>query len=235
MSGTIHKKHRERVKERFRKEGLDHFDQVHVLELLLFFGIPQGDVNPLAHALLERFGSLRQVLETPAQELQKVPGVGSHVATLLTLTAQIARYYYTSAGDGRPLALKTVEACGDYLKNFFLGRRDETVFLLCLDAKCMLLSCVEIGRGSVNTAGVSVRRVVETALGQNATSVILSHNHPSGIAVPSNEDVITTRRIATALDAVGVTLADHIVVADGDYVSMVQSGYYDPSECRLLV
>ena len=98
------------------------------------------------------------------------------------------------------------------------------MFLLCLDAKCKVLCCKEIGEGSVNTASISVRKVVETALSANATTVVLAHNHPSGIAVPSNEDIQTTQRIAAALNAVEVYLADHIVVADGDYVSMVQSG-----------
>ena len=235
MSGSIHAQHRERVKQRFRREGLDNFDQLHVLELLLFFGIPQGDVNPLAHRLIDRFGSLRQVLEAPVEELEKVSGVGPHVSTLLKLTAEISRYYYTSAAGPELRIFSTIKDCGEYLKRYFLGRREETVFLMCLDAKCMMLSCVEVGKGSVNTAGVSIRRVVETALSHNATSVILAHNHPSGIAVPSTEDVVTTRRVAAALDAVGITLADHIVVAEDDYVSMVESRYYCPEECRLLV
>ena len=101
----------------------------------------------------------------------------------------------------------------------------ETVFLLCLDAKCKVLCCREIGQGSVNSAGISVRKIVEVALGANATTVVLAHNHPSGLALPSAEDIQTTRRVAAALKAVEVHLADHIVVADGDYVSMVQSGY----------
>ena len=107
----------------------------------------------------------------------------------------------------------------------FFGRTRETVFLLCLDAKCKVLCCKEVGEGSVNAASISVRKIVETALATNATTVILAHNHPSGVALPSAEDVQTTRRVAAALNAVEVHLADHIVVAEGDYVSMVQSGY----------
>ena len=99
------------------------------------------------------------------------------------------------------------------------------MFLLCLDAKCKVLCCKEVGEGSVNSAGISVRRIVETALGVNATTVVLAHNHPSGLAVPSNEDIQTTRRVNMALQAVDIQLADHIVVADGDYVSMAQSGH----------
>ena len=120
--------------------------------------------------------------------------------------------------------LITLEQCAEYMLPLFYGRRLETVFLLCLDAKCKVLSCKEIAEGDVNSTGISVRKVVETALGSNATSVVLAHNHPSGVAVPSGEDIQTTRKIAAALAAVDIQLVDHIVVADHDYVSMVQSG-----------
>ena len=229
---SVHAGHRKRLKERFRQEGLDSFDELHVLELLLFYCIPQKDTNLLAHELLDRFGSLPQVLEATAEELEKVPGVGEHVSTLLTLITDISRYYMVSR-SARFDVLLTNEQCGDYLLPYFVGRRDETVFMLCLDAKCKVLCCKEVGRGSVNSAGVPVRRVVETALGVNATTVILAHNHPSGLAIPSSEDIITTRRIAIALDAVGIVLADHIVGADDDVVSMVDSAYYRPEECQL--
>lgn len=232
--GSIHKDHRKRLKNRFRQEGLDHFDELHVLELLLFFGIPQGDTNPLAHRLLNRFGSLSQVLEAPMEELEKEPGVGEHVSTLLALTRDISRYYMVNR-SGPCLILKTTGDCGDYLVPYFVGRRDETVFLLCLDSKCKAICCKEVGRGSVNTASVSIRKIVETALAANATSVVLAHNHPSGFAYPSDEDVLTTRRVAVALDAVGILLADHIVVADDDYVSIVESGLYRPEDCRLIL
>lgn len=229
---SIHDGHRQRVKDRFRKDGLDNFNELHALELLLFYCIPQGDTNPLAHELIDRFGSLPQVLEAPAHELEKVKGIGAHASTLLNLTAQITRFYNVNRDD-RKMILSTTTLCGNYLKSHFIGRRDETVFLLCLDAKCKLLSCNLVGEGSVNSAGLSIRKIVETALGMNATSVVLAHNHPSGIAVPSAEDITTTRRVAMALDAVGITLADHIVVAGNDFVSLLQSNYYRPEDCRV--
>ena len=98
-----------------------------------------------------------------------------------------------------------------------------------------MLGCKEIGEGSVNSAGVPIRRIVETALAANATSVVLAHNHPSGLALPSDADIQTTRRVATALDAVEIGLIDHIVVADDDFVSMSQSGFYRPEECCSMV
>lgn len=224
MAESIHKGHRERLKERFLKEGLDNFTDIQALELLLFYAIPQRDTNPIAHELLSRFGSLSQVLEAEAESLKTVPYIGDNAATLLRLVTELGRYYQVDCAQ-RTQILTTLDACGAYLVPYFFGRSKETVFLLCLDAKCKVLCCREVGEGSINTASISVRKIVETALSTNATTVILAHNHPSGVALPSGEDVQTTCRIAAALQAVEVHLADHIVVADGDYVSMVQSGY----------
>ena len=229
---SVHTGHRQRLKERFRKEGLDHFEEHQVLELLLFYCIPRIDTNPLAHSLLDRFGTLAQVLEAPVEELEKVPGIGTNAATFLSLTTAVGRYYLVNRSM-QTVFLQTIEKCGAYLQPYFYGRRNETVYMLCLDAKCKVLCCKEVGEGSVNSAGIPIRRIVEIALGANATSVILAHNHPSGFAVPSGEDVQTTRRIAMALDAVEIELVDHIVYADEDYVSMAQSGYYYPEDCRL--
>lgn len=219
--------HRERVRSRFLQEGLDHFDEVHVLELMLFYAIPRKDTKPLARALLQRFGGFRQVLEATAEELKTVEGVGDQVAAYLTMFSSVARYYYVHAQSGR-IILDTVEKCGKFLVDHFIGRRNETVYLLSLDAKCKLLACSLIAEGDVNSANVPVRKVVETALGTNATTVILCHNHPSGLAIPSVEDRNTTERLARALSAMDICLADHIIVADSEFVSLVQSGLYDP-------
>ena len=231
---AMHSGHRRRLKDRFEKEGLDNFEQHQVLELLLFYCVPRVDTNPIAHALLDRFGSLAQVLEAPASELMRVPGVGENTATFLTLINDVGRYYQVNRA-ARPTILTTVEQCGNYLVPRFYNRRNETVFLLCLDAKCKVLCCKEVGEGSVNSAAVPIRRLVEMALGANATSVVIAHNHPSGFALPSDEDVCTTRRLALALAAVEIQLVDHIVVAEDDYVSMLQSGVYHPEECVPLV
>lgn len=226
---SIHDGHRQRLKDRFRHEGLDNFSDIQVLELLLFYCIPRQDTNPIAHNLLEHFGSLSQVLEASPEELEKVPGIGSSTATFLSLTTAVGRYYLINRSMNHEI-LSTTDKCGEYLVPYFYGRRNETVFLLCLDAKCKMLCCKEIGEGSVNSAGVPIRKIVEAALGVNATTVVLAHNHPSGLAIPSAEDVQTTARVAAALDTVEITLADHIIVADDDFVSLAQSGLYRPQE-----
>ena len=218
----MHEGHRERVKKRFRQEGLDHFSDIQALELLLFYVIPRVDTNPIAHALLDHFGSLSQVLEASPEALMKVPGIGENAAVFLTLIPQMGRFYMVDRAN-RATILPTLEKCAEFLVPNFFGRKVETVFILCLDAKCKLLCCKELGEGGTNSAAVSIRKIVETAIGVNATTVVLAHNHPSGLAVPSAEDIQTTRRIASALQAVEITLADHIIVADGDYVSIAMS------------
>lgn len=224
---SIHTGHRQRLKERFRQEGLDSFDELHVLELLLFYAIPQGDTNPLAHELLNRFGSLTGVLEAKREELEQVKGLGAHSVTLLRLVTELGRYYAVQRMSMERV-LPTLEKCGEYLVPFFIGQREETVYLLCLDGKCKVLACRKLGQGGVNSVGVPIRRVVETALNTNASSVILAHNHPSGLALPTAEDVQVTKKVATALDLVGVRLADHVIVADQDFVSLTDSGLYNP-------
>ena len=224
---TIHKGHRQRLKDRFLREGLDNFEELYVLELLLYYCIPRVDTNPIAHALLDHFGSLTAEFEATPEELKRVPGIGDNAATFLALIPQVGRFYQIKRAQSGDI-LHTISQCGNYLVPYFYGRENETVFLLCLDAKCKVLACKLVGEGSVNSANIPIRRVVEIALNTNATTVVLAHNHPSGLALPSHDDIQTTLRLAKAMEAVEITLADHIVVADNDFVSMAQSGYYRP-------
>ena len=231
---AVHDGHRERLKERFRTEGLDGFTEVQVLELLLFYSVPRKDTNEIDHALLEKFGTLAQVLDANPADLEKVPGMGSSSALFLKLLSAAGRRYQISRTESASI-LRTVEQCGAYLQPRFFGRKHEAVFLLCMDAKCKVLACKQVGEGSVNSAGVPIRRIVETALSANATMVVLAHNHPSGLALPSADDIQTTKRLAVALDTVEITLIDHLVFSDDDYVSMAQSGYYKPGESMCVL
>ena len=221
---SIHDGHRQRMKERFSQEGMDHFSEFEALEILLYYAIPRKDTNPIAHGLINHFGSLAQVLDASVEELEQVSGISHNVAVLLKLVTEMGRLYMVKRAEDTKI-LKTITDCGEYLKSYFFGRVNETVYLLCLDAKCKVIGCRKVGEGSVNSANVPIRRIVEMALAANATSVVLAHNHPSGVAVPSDEDIATTKRVAAALSMVDVILVDHIVVADDDFVSMVHSGY----------
>lgn len=219
----IHDGHRERMKNRFMEHGLDGFNDHNVLELLLFFAIPRRDTNPIAHALMDHFGSLEAVFEATGDELASVPGIGDNAVTLLKLIPAARRRYSTDKSRSCSI-LNSTEAAGAYLTPRFMFERDEVIYVVCLDAKLKVLCCKELSRGVANTAEISIRKIAELALAKNATSIILSHNHTSGIAIPSVEDERTTKRIKTALHSMGIDLIDHIVVAGDDFVSMADSG-----------
>jgi len=220
---NIHQGHRERLRQKFLEHGLDALPDVNALELLLFYAVPQRDTNPIAHRLLDAFGSLPGVFDASLEDLQQEGGLSKNAAGLLKLTVEMARRTQIVRA-GMEQVLDTTRKCGEYLTPFFYGTSEEMVYVLALDAKCKVLGCTKLYTGTVNSAGLSVRSVVEYALRMKASSLVLAHNHPSGIAIPSQEDIRTTKAVAEALDTVDVLLADHIVVADGDFVSMAESG-----------
>lgn len=226
-----HVNHRTRLRERFAKEGLDNFNDINALELLLFYCIPRKDTNPIAHGLIDHFGNLDNVINAKPQELKKIPGIGDQAVTFLSLLKQLERYRQIQRKDVGKV-MSDLDTCGKYLLPHFSGLQNETVYLLCLDAKSKLVCCRKVGEGSVNSANIPVRRIVEIALDANASSVVLAHNHPGGLAIPSVEDIQTTRRVAQALSMVDVVLADHIVVAEDEFVSMVISRYYTPDSVK---
>ncbi len=229
---SIHTGHRQRLKDRFLKEGLDGFNELNALELLLFYCIPQKDTNPLAHRLLDHFGSFYAVLNASPQELEKVEGVGPNISTFLTLIPQVDRYYYKSQFKN-VVYLSDHDQCGNYLAANFRNQKNEMVYILCLDAKCKLLCCTQLGEGSVNSAGVPIRKIVDIAMKYNATTVYLAHNHPNGLSRPSADDIETTKRVAYALSGVDIILADHFIVVDEKPISMVKNGYYRQTDGML--
>ena len=220
---ALHEGHRERMRRQMKTSGMDSLSDVQVLEVALYYANARRDTNEIAHALLRRFGSLSGVLEAPRAELLKIDGVGESAADLLLLFIQMERRHLMDRA-GRETILDTTYKCAQYLMPRFIGEQEEVVYLLCLDAKCKALDCSLIHRGAVNMTAISVRKIVKAALDHNATSVVVAHNHPSGLALPSREDRATTLALKAALDAVDVVLVDHVIVADEDFVSLADDG-----------
>lgn len=220
---SVHEGHRERMRRQMKTSGMDSLSDVQLLEVALYYAIARRDTNEIAHALLRRFGSLSGVLEAPRAELLKIDGVGESAADLLLLFIQMERRHLMDRA-GRETILDTTYKCAQYLMPRFIGEQEEVVYLLCLDAKCKALDCSLIHRGAVNMTAISVRKIVKAALDHNATSVVVAHNHPSGLALPSREDRATTLALKAALDAVDVVLVDHVIVADEDFVSLADDG-----------
>ncbi|WP_251317640.1 JAB domain-containing protein [Flintibacter muris] len=219
---AIHTGHRGRVKEEFLTRGIEGWPDHRVLELLLFYAIPQGDVNPLAHELIDRFGTLDGVLDVLPEELMKVKGMGEHSVVLLKLfPAVLGRYLEGRTGPG--VIIHTAAEAGHVLAPYFYGARNEMVYILCLDAKERLQGVRRISEGNNSSSDVTIRRVAEECMALRSSFCYLAHNHVSGIALPSPEDMNTTSVVRAALEPLGVQLVDHLVFSDGDLVSLRES------------
>lgn len=220
---SIHAGHRRRVRERYMANGLEGFAPHEVLELLLFYARARGDVNPLAHALLQEFGSLHGVLEASPEQLMCVKGVGEETATLLSMIVPLFRRYQTSRATDK-VQLSGYRELADYCLSLLSGLRMERFCAVMMDGNYRLLGVKVISEGSIDRVEAYPRRVVEAALNYNASRVVLCHNHPSGTLAPSPADIDCTRDILRALSAVNIVLLDHVIVADDRTCSMSMRG-----------
>ena len=219
----VHDGHRERLSARFAEHGLESFNELNALELLLCYAIPRRDTNEIAHRLLDAFGSLSGVFQASMQELTSIPGIGENAATLILMVPQIVKKAHVSKAKETKIIRNSTDA-GNYLLPYFLDEPDEIVMMLCLDNKRAVICCREMGRGVVNCVDANIRRMVETALKVKTTTVIVAHNHPNGVALPSREDDNFTRTLYRSLGLLGITLEDHIIVANDEFVSLADSG-----------
>ena len=219
----VHDGHRDRLRESFDKYGLESFSDINALELLLFYAVPRRDTNPIAHELLDRFGSLDAVFSASERELTEVPGIGKHAASLIRLVPEILKKSQVSKASKATYIRSTSDA-GKYLLPRFMNEKDEVLWMLCLDSKGEVICYLQMGHGTVNAVETNIRRIVETALKHKATRVVIAHNHPNGIALPSKEDEYFTKKLFDAFRILNIKLEDHIIVADKDYVSLADSG-----------
>lgn len=223
----MHDDHRRRVYERFLREGLSGFEEHNAMEFLLFLAHARGDTNPLAHTLIDRFGSLANVLDAPVEELEEVPGVGHSSAVILKFIPQMCAYYLENKRSHRRVPLNSVEAAYEFFVPKFFGRTEEALFMAAVDDRRMLLRCVQISEGTANATSVCVAKIVSEALKCGATGVVLAHNHPRGLALPSGEDLAVTQEVYQALRLVNIQLLDHLILNDGEYVSFAQTNYLE--------
>jgi DNA repair protein RadC len=219
----VHTGHRDRVKNRFLREGLDSFEQHQVLELLLFYSIPRRDTNKLAHTLIKKYGTLSAVFEADPMDLMTVPGIGKNSAVLLSLIPSLARVYFKDKWGNKPKLNSTTRA-GEYLVSLFSGRLYEVFYVICLDAQNRVNHSCLVHEGTIDQAPVYPRLIVEAALRHQARSVILAHNHPGGTLEPSAADLSVTGEIAAALETISVKVLDHIIVAGDSYISFADRG-----------
>jgi len=211
--------HRDRLRERAQASGFEYVPDYEMLELLLFRSIPRADTKPLAKALIERFGSLAQVLGAPPERLTEVKGVGASIAFDLKLVAASARRLAKGEIKGREV-LSSWSTVVAYCRAAMAFEQREQFRILFLDKKNALISDEVQHVGTIDHTPAYPREVVRRALELSASAVILVHNHPSGDPTPSRADIEMTKTIADAAKPIGINVLDHIIIGrDGD-VSM---------------
>lgn len=212
----------DRLLRRFLLNNPDGLTDVELLELLLRFTAPDAEV--LAHRLIEQYPSISALMETDSTDLSAIEGMDEESLLLLRVVPEMHRRYFLSHNEKEKRLLNGA-AYGRYLLPYFFGARDEMVYLLLMDVSGNVINCRFLGQGTVCSANVPMRKLVQESLAANASCIVLAHNHPCGVAVPSKEDVDLTMRIRDSLAILELQLMDHIIIADDDFVSMKESGY----------
>ena len=227
-----HAGHRERLRERARTAGLHHLPDYELLELFLFRSQPQGDVKPIAKALLSRFGSFAAVLAASVEDLMTVrtedtrgrtKGVGMETALDLAALHEVARRVVRELAVKRPV-ISSWTALLAYVRVALQHEPREQFRVLYLDKKNQLILDEIQNRGTVDHAPVYPREVVRRGLEVSAAAMILVHNHPSGDPTPSRADIDITRQIIQAAKALSVEVHDHLIVGREGVTSFKQLG-----------
>lgn len=223
MQKADHSGHRSRMKKKLMQNGFDHMEPHEVLEILLYYAIPQRNTNDIAKNLIDRFGSISAVFDASVDML-KSAGLTEHQALYLTMFPDIARIYLVDKYENQDKIIDYDNITG-FIRDRFIGLEEqENVLLILIDKKGKLVYSGIISQGDFNSASISIREIVTLAINYAATSAFIAHSHPSGLALPSKEDVLVTRDLKKALKLVGIHLLDHFIVADHECVSLAESG-----------
>ena len=222
----LHEGHRDRVREKFISKGLSSFRDHEVLELMLFYAVPRKDTNEIAHRLINQFGSLSGVMDAPLDVLVSF-GLSQNAAVYIKLIPEICSLYYQDKYNSKDDRMITEDNIGDYVLHFFIGADSEKVALILLNSQGKRLYGGIISEGSVSASEVDIRKIATIAMKYHASGAIIAHNHPSGVAIPSHDDIQVTIALKKALKTVGVNLLDHIIVAEMDYLSMAATEAFE--------
>ncbi len=223
---NIHKDHRKKVREKFYECGFQGMASHNILEMLLFFGIPYKDTNSMAHELIEKFGSLSGVFEAKRSDLLQIKGMTENAACLISMILPLYRKYSEDLGKRRKTFSNTKEIV-DFLQPLYLDNNNiERVYVLCFDSKGSLITYRMINEGDINSSDFDYRKISALVLETNAASVIVSHNHPHGIASPSLQDIEVTKSLFRFLLTLKVKLEDHLIITDDEYFSMAKSSRF---------
>ena len=217
----MHEGHRERMRERFLKNGIEGFAPHEVLEMLLFFSKPRVNTNETAHDLINAFGSFDRVLDADFESLCKVDGIGANSAFMLRLIKDTINFYTKSKWADKP-NLANNFAAGAYVLDMIGEQTQECFYVLCLDAARNVLALKKLSEGTAYRTYIDIQLIVEAAINQHAHSIILVHNHPNGLIEPSESDIQLTRRIQNTFKELNIKVIDHIIVGEGRFFSMAE-------------
>jgi DNA repair protein RadC len=218
MANHDHGGHRIRMRKRYFQEGLDGFADHEVLEMLLYYCYPRGDTNARAHQMLKKFGTLHNLFEADVETLKEVLGCSENIAVLLNFVPKLSNRYFRSKW-GNIIIIDDEKIAGKYAIDLFVGEVVEKFYVLCLDKKFRLINTVAISEGTTDEAAVYLREIINAALKNNATAIILAHNHPGGLAKPSKSDIEATRQIVKNMEAINIDVLDHVISAGDTYYS----------------
>jgi len=212
------KGHRQRLRERFRKNGEQSLADYELLEFLLFSALPRQDTKPIAKAMLKRFGSFASALSAPRPRLKEIKGLSDNsIDALHAVHAAIARYHKAELNERK--LLDSWSKVMDYLQAAMELSNIEQFRVLYLDKKNGLIADEVQQTGTIDHTPVYPREVVRRALEHGSTAVILVHNHPSGDPTPSRADIQMTRQLVDIAKPLGIEIHDHIIVGLRSHVS----------------
>ena len=222
MEKTVnpHANHRQRMLDRAMANGFDNFADHELLEMMLFYSIPRVNTNPTAHALLERFSTVKDVMSASVDELCTVDGVGTKSAVMIGLLTELMRRYERAAFQ-QPMSYRSVGQIARYLHPYFVGVNVERLYLLLFNNRMNLIDCILISEGVVNATDISITKISKAIFQKNAAAVLLAHNHPNGLPIPSEEDIQMTEALQVHLSTFNVVLLEHLVFVDYRYQPIV--------------
>lgn len=217
----IHDGHRNRLRERFLKCGLEKFYDHQVIELLLFYGIPRKDTNDIAHKLIDRFGSFSGIFDAPVEALEKC-GLSYNCAVFIKLIPAVcSRYYIDKYHHSEPDEDKdSIEELGEYFLPHFIGVNKEQLFIALFNEKGRLIYGDAVSRGSLCCSDVNVSKIISLCVENDAASIVVAHSHTNGISLPTKKDTDMIKRLKSSLKAIGVMLADFFIIADMQYTAI---------------
>lgn len=217
--------HRRRLREKFLERGLAAFTDEEALELLLTLGTPRKDCKPMARAAIRKFGSLRQVLEAPVEQLQQIHGIGPNNVVALRLIHGVARRFLEDRLEGMPYRFASSQEVFEYLYHSMRDLKREVFKVLFLDSQNRILFVEDLFEGTLTASTVYPREIIRRALEVHAAALVFAHNHPSGDPKASKDDIRITRDLFWAGRIMGVRVLDHLIIGEGRYTSLADLGH----------